>query len=259
MAGPPDTPDNFPRVDQLLVEQGHARSRTQARRWIEQGCVEQQLGDSWQRVKKPGIKLPPDSNFRVQPQEEDRYVSRGGLKLAGALAAIKHSVCGETWLDIGQSTGGFSDCLLQQGAKQVVGVDVGRDQLAAGLREHRQVSCFENINARELPSAANLGVAELFDGICIDVSFISQTLLVPGLTELLKPGALVVSLVKPQFELQPAQIGKGGIVRDPGLYPQVEQRICQAYQKHGFVVLDYLPSPIDGGDGNREFFIVARK
>jgi 23S rRNA (cytidine1920-2'-O)/16S rRNA (cytidine1409-2'-O)-methyltransferase len=160
---------------------------------------------------------------------------------------------------VGQSTGGFTDCLLQQGAAQVVGIDVGHGQLHARLRDDARVVCIEGLNARELQSgdARIPEAAQGFDLVVGDVSFISLTLVLPGVAPLLKPGARLLMLVKPQFELQPGQVGKGGIVRDPALYAQVEARVREACAALGLQVQAWRDSVIEGGDGNREFFIQA--
>jgi 23S rRNA (cytidine1920-2'-O)/16S rRNA (cytidine1409-2'-O)-methyltransferase len=259
------------RADQLLVLRGLAASRSQAARLIDTGARWLHRGE-WKPLRKSDD-LHEDAQIKLADAAEARYVSRGGLKLEGALTATGLSVQGKACLDVGQSTGGFTDCLLQHGALGVVGVDVGHGQLHPRLRASSQVVCIEKINARTL-SAPDLRAAcaihdwadSLFDAksagvelIVGDVSFISQTLLLEALVPLLQPGGHMLMLVKPQFELQPEQIGKGGIVKDPAHYAQVEQRIRSAYQAHGLAVPHYFESPIAGGDGNHEFFVHARK
>jgi len=170
-------------------------------------------------------------------------------------------VSGLRCLDVGQSTGGFTDCLLQQGAALVVGVDVGHGQLHPSLRSDPRVVCVERTNAREL-QAQDARVpqgAQGFDLIVGDLSFISLTLVLPALLPFLKLGADVLMLVKPQFELQPSDIGKGGLVKDPASYPKVELRLRDACAGLGLHVLGYWPSAIAGGDGNNEFWIGARR
>lgn len=248
------------RLDKQLVEQGLASSRTQAQRLIETGRVEVNRAGRWQLEKKASTKLSPEVELRVLPGSEDRYVSRGGLKLEGALTQAGIDAARFTALDVGQSTGGFTDCLLQSGARKVVGVDVGRQQLVPALQEDPRVVFYEGINARELPLQELLWQSPGgFDLVVMDVSFISQTLILPGLPALLRPGGHLLSLVKPQFEVGREGIGKGGIVRDAGLYREVEARIRSACESLGLVVEDYFASPITGGDGNREFFIAAQK
>ncbi len=247
------------RADQLLVERGLAASRSQAQRLIASG-VQWRLGSgAFRRVGKNGDEVPQTAELVLLDDAEARYVSRGGLKLEGALQASGWDVSGWRCLDVGQSTGGFTDCLLQRGAAQVVGVDVGHGQLHPRLRGDARVVCIEGLNARELQAGDERipGAALGFDLAVGDVSFISLTLVLPGIAALLKPGGRLLMLVKPQFELQPGQVGKGGIVRDPGLYAQVEVRIRQACVATGLQVQAWRNSPIEGGDGNREFLVQA--
>ncbi len=320
------------RADQLLVHRGLASTRAQAQRLIASGVQWLKLGHHhtaqgamsgaeigaasssgstlyWQRIVKNGDILPDDAQIELLNDAEARYVSRGGLKLEGALQTLGLSVKGSTCLDVGQSTGGFTDCLLQQGAARVVGVDVGFGQLHDKLRSDERVLCFERVNARE-PGVIAAEIAKLlagedemdadsdldsafdedfeedeftpksiatktintpasdlyepdfvaeFDFIVGDLSFISQTLVLPAIAHLLKPNGCLVMLVKPQFELNFGQVGKGGIVREAALYAQVEKRVREAYAEQGLTVHAWLESPIQGGDGNREFFIHASR
>jgi 23S rRNA (cytidine1920-2'-O)/16S rRNA (cytidine1409-2'-O)-methyltransferase len=249
------------RADQLLVDRGLAASRSQAQRLIASG-VEWRLGTKpWQRVAKNGDVLPQPCELRLLDTAEARYVSRGGLKLEGALHSSGLSPYGVRCLDVGQSTGGFTDCLLQQGAAQVVGLDVGHGQLHPRLREDVRVVCVERINARELePNDARVpGASDGFDLVVGDVSFISLTLVLPALLPLVKQGGALLMLVKPQFELQPSDIGKGGLVKDEASYVQVEARLRDACAGLNLDVLGYWPSAIAGGDGNKEFWIGARR
>ena len=251
------------RADQLLVERGLAASRSQAQRLIAAGVQWRRPLHDWQRIDKNGLLLPQDCELQLLDDAESRFVSRGGLKLAGALQATGVVVQSLRCLDIGQSTGGFTDCLLQHGAAQVVGVDVGHAQLHPSLRDDARVVCIEKFNARSLDasdSALRLHTPKGgFDLVVADLSFISLTLVLPGLTKLMKPQAQALLLVKPQFELQPSDIGKGGLVKNPALYAQVQQRVQSACVDAGFEVLHWLDSPIVGGDGNREFFIHVRR
>ncbi|MES3001588.1 MAG: TlyA family RNA methyltransferase [Pseudomonadota bacterium] len=241
------------RVDQLLVERGLASTRSQAQRLIASG-VRWLDRDAWRTVKKNGDEVPAQAEIELLDDAEARYVSRGGLKLEGALVRVAIDVTGKRCLDVGQSTGGFTDCLLRRGAAHVVGVDVGQAQLHPSLRDHLQVTVLESVNARHL-TAEQAG--EDFDLVVGDVSFISLTLVLPALAPLLKPGGDLLMLVKPQFELQPGQIGKSGIVTDPALLAFIEQRIRTACAELGLGVKGWFDSPIAGGDGNREFFIHA--
>lgn len=246
------------RADQLLVARGLASTRSQAQRLIADG-VRWQKGDDWKTVVKNGDEVPDDAPIELLNDAEARYVSRGGLKLEAALKQIGLSVKGLACLDVGQSTGGFTDCLLQHGAASVVGVDVGSAQLHPSLRQDPRVLCVEKVNARSLV-ADDLIAAEFapeFDLIVADLSFISQTLVLPAIVPLLKSGGTLLTLVKPQFELQPGQVGKGGIVKDAAFYPLIEQRLRDACAALGLTVTAWFDSPIEGGDGNREFFICA--
>ena len=250
------------RADQLLVERGLAASRSQAQRLIAAGLRWRVGAGAWKTVAKNGDLVPETAELQLLDAAESRYVSRGGLKLEGALQRTGQPVAGLRCLDVGQSTGGFTDCLLQQGALQVVGVDVGHGQLNERLRADPRVVCVEKLNARELTAEALLAAGgeaaePPFDLVVGDLSFISQTLVWPAIAPLLAPGGRLLMLVKPQFELQPEQIGKGGLVRDPASYAIVEARMRQACAELGWRVLDYFESPITGGDGNREFFVWA--
>jgi len=248
------------RADQLLVERGLAATRSQAQRLIAAG-VRWRLGQqAWATVDKNGALLPQGCELQLQDDAETRFVSRGGLKLAGALQQTGLSPQGLVCLDVGQSTGGFTDCLLQHGAAQVWGVDVGHGQLHPQVRADARVHVIERVNAREMtPTLFGEQGAQGFDLIVADLSFISLTLVLPALNELLKLDGSLLLLVKPQFELQAQDLGKGGVVKNPALYAQVEQRLRQACQSLNLEVVQWLSSPIKGGDGNQEFFIHARR
>ena len=329
------------RADVFLVDFGHAATRSQAQRLIAAG-VQWRLskGAPWQKVAKNGDDIPAIAEVELLDAAEAKYLSRGGLKLEGALAAAGLQVAGLRCLDVGQSTGGFTDCLLQHGAAQVVGVDVGHGQVHERLRADPRVICVEGLNARMLtlgalqqecelalsevieevednetqPEApyswmrngglvdeqyddsddakdkdierfkseraakiqaraagtlpverrrraecADVDTTPVFDMVTGDLSFISLTLVLPSLVPLLAPEGALLMLVKPQFELQPGQVGKGGIVRDPALYAVVEKRIRECCAENGLAVQAWLDSPISGGDGNREFFVFARR
>jgi len=251
------------RADQLLVERGLAASRSQAQRLISSGVQWRKPLHTWQRIDKNGVLLPLGCELQLLDDAESRFVSRGGLKLAGALQVTGVAVQGLRCLDIGQSTGGFTDCLLQHGAAQVVGVDVGHAQLHDVLRTDPRVVCLEKINARTLNADDSPLQAHTpqggFDLLVTDLSFISLTLVLPVLPALMQARAHALLLVKPQFELQPADIGKGGLVKDPASYAQVQLRLTSACEQAGFEVLHWLDSPVTGGDGNREFFIHVRR
>ncbi|HRH18178.1 MAG TPA: TlyA family RNA methyltransferase [Aquabacterium sp.] len=249
------------RADQQILALGLAPTRSAAQRLVDQGAVEWQGPKGWTPVRKAGESLPPGTAFRVLDDAETRWVSRAGLKLEGALSQSPDlSVTGLTCLDVGQSTGGFTDVLLSRGAARIIGVDVGHGQVHPKLRTHDQVVVLEGLNARHL-TPGDLG-DHLPEGgfplIVGDLSFISLTLVLPALRALLAPGGQCLMLVKPQFELQPAQIGKGGLVKDAASYADVEQRIRQACAELDLSVLAYFDSAIAGGDGNREFFVRAQ-
>jgi 23S rRNA (cytidine1920-2'-O)/16S rRNA (cytidine1409-2'-O)-methyltransferase len=241
------------RADQLLVERGLASSRSQAQRLIASG-VRWLDHAGWKAVAKNGDELPLEASIELLDSAEARYVSRGGLKLEGALKASGIAVAGMACLDVGQSTGGFTDCLLHLGAQGVTGVDVGHGQLHAKLRADPRVVAVEKVNARELTADQ---VGGDFDLIVGDLSFISMTLVLPALVPLLKPAGKLLMLVKPQFELQPGQVGKHGIVADPALYAVVEKRVRDCCASLGLEVRGWYDSPITGGDGNREYFVYA--
>ncbi len=329
------------RADVFLVDYGHASTRSQAQRLIASG-VQWRLSPAlpWKKVLKNGDDIPAGAELQLLDAAEAKYISRGGLKLEGALAATGLSVAGLRCLDVGQSTGGFTDCLLQAGAAQVIGVDVGQGQLHDKLRSDSRVVCVEGLNARSMtaealeaaceaalselvqeeednhtqpqapyawmrnggeisddyddsddakdtdieafkaeraakakaleegtapavlrrkPELADVDTTPAFDFVTGDVSFISLTLVLPAVVRLLRPHGHLLMLVKPQFELQPGQVGKGGIVRDPALYAEVEQRIRTCLAELGLEVKAWLDSPIAGGDGNHEFFIHAQQ
>ncbi len=329
------------RADVFLVDHGHASTRSQAQRLIASG-VQWRTSPllPWKKVLKNGDDIPAGAELQLLDTAEAKYISRGGLKLEGALAATGLQVAGLRCLDVGQSTGGFTDCLLQAGAAQVIGVDVGQGQLHERLRSDARVVCVEGLNARSMgaealqeaceevlserweeeedndtqPQApyawmrnggeiaedyddsddakegdieafkaersarakaraegtlptqlrrkaefADVDITPQFDFVTGDLSFISLTLVLPAVVRLLKPHGQLLMLVKPQFELQPGQVGKGGIVRDPALYAEVEQRIRTCLADLGLEVKAWLDSPITGGDGNHEFFVHARQ
>lgn len=250
------------RLDQLIVTRGLISSRTRAQRLIKHGRVFL-INANGQRLKaltRPGEKLADDVLLDIEPDEEERYVSRAGLKLEGLLDVTGLDVQGMTLLDIGQSTGGFTDCALQRGAARVIGIEVGHDQLDPSLRQDERVICMEGINARDLPHDAILAHApEGIDGAMMDVSFISQTLILPSLAPLLPVGGHLLTLVKPQFELTRDAINDKGLVRNPALYADVEQRIRDCCHLLGLDVQCWHDSPIKGGDGNHEFILHAIK
>lgn len=242
------------RADQLLMQRGLAPSRSAAQRVIARGAARWLGPKGWVVPKKAGEDLPEDCELEITDDAELRWVSRGGLKLDAALAHTGIDVAGRAGLDVGQGSGGFTEVLLARGAASVVGIDVGHGQLHAKLRSDTRVTALEGVNARHLD--AETLPRQRFDLIVGDVSFISMTLVLPALAPLAAHDLLL--LVKPQFELQPADIGKGGLVIDPAAHAQVEARLRAACADCGLAVQDYFASATTGGDGNREFFVWAR-
>lgn len=249
------------RLDLILVDQGTVSSRSRAQRLISEGRVKVRQSGEWEIPVKAGQKYPHWVEIEICQDEADQFVSRGGMKLAGALAASGLSLAGATVIDVGQSTGGFTDCALKEGAAKVVGIEVGHGQLVESLRSDPRVTCLEGMNARALPESLLEFTQgrQGFDLAVMDVSFISQTRILPALVPLLKQGGHLLSLVKPQFEVGPGGLGKGGIVRDETLFPAVEQSIKACCITLGLQVRGYFDSPITGGDGNREFFVWAER
>ncbi|TVZ42062.1 23S rRNA (cytidine1920-2'-O)/16S rRNA (cytidine1409-2'-O)-methyltransferase [Alteromonadaceae bacterium 2753L.S.0a.02] len=248
------------RVDILLAEKQLVRSRTEAQKLIADGRVSVVLSGVAKTVAKPSEKFQPDSEFVLSFGEEQKYASRAGLKLAHALAHFKVNVSDTIALDVGQSTGGFSDCLLQQGCRHVIGIEVGHSQLVAHLRSDARITCLEGYNARnlqlsDLPAEAQSGI----DLVVMDVSFISQHLILPKIPAVLKPKGTLVSLVKPQFEVGQQGLGKKGVVTDQTLYAAVEAKIRRHLEELGLACRGYIASPILGGDGNHEFLLLAQK
>ena len=237
------------RVDVLLVEQGLFESREQAKRSVMAGEVYDQNN---QRLDKPGVKIPGDAILHVKGKKMP-YVSRGGLKLAKALKVFAIDLTGKTVLDIGASTGGFTDVALQNGAKMSYALDVGYNQLAWKLREDPRVKVMERVNFRySKPEDFTDGPVEF---AMTDVSFISLKLILPPLKAILMPHGHAVALIKPQFEAGPAHVGKHGIVRDPQVHRDVLKMIVNFVSATGYNVLGLAYSPIKGGEGNIEFLI----
>jgi 23S rRNA (cytidine1920-2'-O)/16S rRNA (cytidine1409-2'-O)-methyltransferase len=236
------------RLDRLLVERGLAESREKAQALIMAGEVLL----NGQKALKSGQTAAEDAKLEVLARPP--YVSRGGLKLAGALKHFEIDVTGFTCLDIGSSTGGFTDVLLQAGAARVHAVDVGVGQLDWKLRNHPKVRLHEGVNARELPASL---IGEPVDLITCDVSFISVTLILPAAVPHLRPDGRMVILVKPQFEVGRGQVGKGGIVREPALHQAACERVTRTVNGLGFQS-SLMESPITGAEGNKEFLLYAR-
>ena len=256
------------RVDQLLVQRGLAPTRSAAQRLIERGAVRWRGSGGWAMPRKAGEDVPEDSAIELTDDAELRWVSRGGLKLEAALRHAGIDPAGRVALDVGQSTGGFTDVLLAGGARHVVGIDVGHGQLHPRLRADARVTALEGINARHLEARALAAAlppgravpAAGFGLVVGDLSFISLTLVLPALAPLLAPEGDMLLLVKPQFEAGRGHVGKGGIVSaDPALAARIERDLHAAAEAAGLRCLSFFDSPIAGGDGNRERFLHARR
>jgi 23S rRNA (cytidine1920-2'-O)/16S rRNA (cytidine1409-2'-O)-methyltransferase len=238
------------RLDTFLVDHGFFPSREQAQRAIMAGEI--RVGDAV--VDKASVKVAPDAPVSVRAPAP--FVGRGGVKLEGALTHFGLEVNGLTALDIGASTGGFTDCLLQHGAAKVYAIDVGHGQLAWKIRSDQRVIVREKLNARFL---SHSDVPDPIDLCVIDVSFISLTLILPNAFELVTPNGMILALIKPQFELQASDVGRGGIVREPALHEKAQEKIRDFVREASHEVVGIVPSGITGTDGNQEFFICVRK
>jgi len=234
------------RLDQLLVERGGAASREQARRLIMSGAV--RVDD--RVIDKPGHRTAADAAVKLSGAP--KFVSRGGIKLEGALLALGLPVAGRVAMDVGASTGGFTDCLLQHGARRVYAVDVGYGQLAWSLRQDPRVVVIERTNIRTMSSAA---VPERVDLVTADVSFISLRLVLPALRPWLAERADLLVLVKPQFEVGRGRVGRGGVVRDPALRDSALRQVAAAASEAGYRLSGETPSVLPGPKGNRESFL----
>lgn len=239
------------RLDLLLVARGFAESREKAKGLILSGSIEV----AGKKVDKVGVQVNRDAEI-VLLKPPLPFVSRGGLKLEAALDHFRIDVTGKTAIDIGASTGGFTDCLLQRGAARVYAVDVGYGQMAWRLRIDPRVVMLERQNIRHLPADV---IPEPVDLATIDVSFISLEKVVPEITPRLKPDGAVIALVKPQFEAGKGEVGKGGILRDPEKQKKILDRICGKGEEWGLTVIGAIPSPILGQKGNKEFLVYFKK
>ena len=237
------------RLDRLLVERGYLESRQKAQAIVMAGRV---LVDG-KKIEKAGTLVEPDCAVEILGPPS-RYVGRGGLKLEAALEQLSWDVRGQVFLDIGSSTGGFVDCLLQRGASRVHAVDVGAGQMDWRLSQNPRVHLLEGVNARYLLWEQ---VGETVDGITADVSFISVTMILPQLRQFARPGTRLLVLVKPQFEVGKGQVGKGGIVRDPAKQQEAVAKVRRCAAALGFSDFQEIPCPIRGAAGNQEFFLSA--
>jgi 23S rRNA (cytidine1920-2'-O)/16S rRNA (cytidine1409-2'-O)-methyltransferase len=242
------------RIDRLLVQRGLVESRTKAQALVMAGVV---LVDE-QRVDKSSDTVAPDAEIRIKGGDDpaSRYVGRGGLKLETALREFEIDVAGFHCLDVGASTGGFTDCLLQHRAEKVTAIDVGHNQIDWRLRTDARVEVREGINARYLLAA---DFPAKFDLVVMDVSFISATKILPAVVPLIKDTGRLITLIKPQFEVGRGEVGKGGIVRDPQKRARVIEEVNSAAQQLGLRVRKVIESPIHGADGNVEFLALYEK
>lgn len=236
------------RIDKLLVERGLADSRTKAQAMVMAGLV---LVDE-QRVEKPSHQFDTNSSIRIKGGDDPttRFVGRGGLKLEAALREFQLDVSGLTCLDVGASTGGFTDCLLQHGAKKVFAVDVGHNQIDWRLRNDQRVEVREGVNARYLTPEE---FPQKFDLVVMDVSFISVTKVLPAIVPLTASGGSIVTLIKPQFEVGRGEVGGGGVVRDQAKRLRVVEEVNQAARALGLEIVKLIESPITGAQGNKEY------
>jgi 23S rRNA (cytidine1920-2'-O)/16S rRNA (cytidine1409-2'-O)-methyltransferase len=241
------------RIDKLLVEKGFAESRTKAQAMIMAGVVLV----AEERVDKPSEQFPLDVQIRIKRADDptSRYVGRGGLKLEAALREFQLDVTGSVCLDVGASTGGFTDCLLQHGAAQVFAVDVGHNQIDWRLRQDPRVEVREGVNARFLKPE---DFAAQFDLVVVDVSFISLTKVLPAVAPLLSQSGSLVTLIKPQFEVGRGEVGSGGIVRDSQKHARVVDEVTNAANSLGLTPVRVIESPIRGAEGNLEFLALFR-
>lgn len=242
------------RVDKLLVARGLAESRTRAQAMVMAGVV---LVNE-QRINKPSDLVAPDAGIRIKGGDDPatRYVGRGGLKLEAALREFEINVQGLTCLDVGASTGGFTDCLLQSGAHKVISIDVGHNQIDWRLRTDTRVEVREGVNARYL---APEDFESTFDIVVMDVSFISATKVLPAIVPLLSDAGRLITLIKPQFEVGRGEVGKGGIVRDAEKHERVIDEVNRAAKELGLQVRGVIESPIHGAEGNVEFLALYEK
>lgn len=241
------------RIDKLLVDRGLAESRTKAQAMIMAGVV---LVNE-QRVEKPSQQFDKDSSLRVKGGDDPtiRYVGRGGLKLEAALREFQIDVAGFTCLDVGASTGGFTDCLLQHGATRVIALDVGHNQIDWRLRNDPRVEVREGVNARYLQPE---DFPVKFDLAVIDVSFISATKVLPAIVPLMLESGSIITLIKPQFEVGRGEVGSGGIVRDAEKRLRVVEEVNEAAMALGLKVVNVIESPIQGAEGNVEFLALYK-
>lgn len=250
------------RLDQWMVELKLVPSRTKAKELLESGVVRLRVDHSWMEAPQGSRKFKELSaeDFEITENQLLKYVARSGLKLDGAIKKSGIQVVGLNCLDVGQSTGGFTDCLLQLGAKKIVGFDVGHDQLAEKIKGHPNVISIEGLNAKDIEEHPDFNSSKLqFDLVVIDVSFISIIKVIPYVLPFLKEQGDILALIKPQFELGAAALNKKGVVRDESELKELKQKMLQHFEELGLKQLECIESQLAGKDGNQEFFIHAKK
>tara|TARA_B110001454_G_scaffold219198_1_gene251684 strand:+ start:265939 stop:266703 length:765 start_codon:yes stop_codon:yes gene_type:complete len=250
------------RVDLLLVKKNLATTRTRAQEMIKAGQVTVVIDGKKKTVTKPSEDYSEEVIFEVLSGFATEFVSRAGHKIKGAAGDLNLKFENKNCLDVGVSTGGFSDFLLQNGAESVLGIDVGQDQTHSAIKENKRFKLLEKVNARALDQHAEfmaLVPKNGFDFICMDVSFISVKLILPQLKPLLTDDGDLLVLIKPQFELGPDALNENGIVKDTSLYQTLEKNMLSSAQDLGFKIKKYFSSPIEGKDGNKEFFLLLGK
>ena len=246
------------RLDLYLVEKGLAPSRTKAQELIRAGVVFLMVGGKKTNLTKPSFDVGGDAHIHIEDSDVLRWVSRAGRKLEGALDRLGLDLDGMLALDVGQSTGGFSQVLAHRGCQRVVGIDVGHGQIDPLVADLHNVTVFEGCLAKDFPALAAAENLPRFQFVTFDVSFISLTQVLPTLKPVMDESVILLGLVKPQFELSRDRLNKAGVVKSENDYEVVQQRIQSLMQSMGFQMTDYFESPILGGDGNKEFFVFAK-
>lgn len=250
------------RIDHFLVKKGIAPSRTKAQELIKMGSVEILKNGEWISVSSSSLKVSDKDELRLNDATTLKYVSRGGLKLEGALKDFALDVSGMNALDVGQSTGGFTDCLLQHGVRNVLGIDVGHDQLAEVIKKNPRVKFLEGVHIKDLPEHGEIlqwFVENPVDLCVVDVSFISVMKVFEALAQIPVRGFKILALVKPQFEVGRSELNKSGIVKDSATAKAFVDKVVENVDSMGFTHRGVKPSAIAGGDGNQEYFLLVEK
>jgi len=243
------------RLDQYLVQIGKMRSRSQAKDFIKSKKIQVLINDEWVFISKPNFECSENTKILITDPEETDWVARSGMKLEGALKRVNRNIEGLVCLDVGQSTGGFTQALLNEKAQSVVGIDVGQGQLAPLIKIDERVICYESVDARELDFLRKDWV---FNFVVADVSFISILKVLPSIKKLNFEKAEALLLIKPQFEVGKSLVGKGGLVESPKLLLGCQKQVFDGLKEMSLEVLDYFPSSVKGKNGNQEFFCHIR-